>query len=174
MSADRVSALDDLATFLAHALALETEAQERHEELAHAMEAHNNARAAAVFHKLAGYGAQHAAEVRDMMADIAAPSLAPWDYDWGGAEAPETAAMEDAHYLMDVGHALQMALRTESRARDYYRDVAERARSEEVRRYASEFADEEAEHVEYVKAWIAKSPAPQPIPEDDDPPHMPE
>ena len=89
MTAARASALDDVGTFLAHALALETEAQERHEELARVMEVHNNEAAAAIFRKLAGYGAQHAAEVRAMLVDMAAPRLAPWDYDWGAAEAPE-------------------------------------------------------------------------------------
>lgn len=175
MTANGKSALSDIGHFFAHALALETEAMERHQELADVMEVHNNEEAAAIFRKLAGYGEQHAAEVRELMRDLDAPVLAPWDYDWGGGEAPETSQMQDAHYLMTSAHALQMALATEQKACDYYGLVATNATCEEVRRHAEEFAEEEAEHVGYVKAWIARNPVSlAPLPEDDDPAHMPE
>ncbi len=92
-----------------------------------------------------------------MMREIVPVSIAPWDYDWGGTEAPETSAMENADYRMTQAHALQMALLTEQSAHDYYAQVAARAENDEVRRYAEEFAEEEAEHVQYVRQWIAKS-----------------
>lgn len=175
MTKGRATALNDLGVFFAHAHALESEAMQRHEELACVMEVHNNLEAAAIFRKLAGYGEQHAAEVAELMQDVEAPRLAPWEFDWGGGEAPETSAMQNAHYLMSSAHALQMALVTEQKACDYYAAVAEGAEHDEVRRYAREFAAEEAQHVQYVKDWIARGPGePGPLPPDDDPAHMPE
>ncbi len=77
--------------------------------------------------------------------------------------------------MMTSAHAMQMALETEQSAHDYYASVAARAENDDVRRHAREFAEEEAEHVGYVKSWIAGHPVEfAPIPEDDDPPHMPE
>ncbi len=175
MSDARPGPGDDLGVFLAHAVALETEAMERHEELAWVMEVHNNPEAAAIFHKLAGYGAQHAAEVGALLARSGGPELAPWEFDWGGDDAPETSDMAGAHYLMTSAHALQMALRTERKARDWYASVAATASNAAVREYAQEFAEEEAEHVGYVEGWIARNPVElAPLVEDDDPAHMPE
>ena len=175
MSDKAVSALDDLGLFFAHAHALETEAMERHAELADVMAVHNNDAAAEIFRKLSGYGAQHAEEVASLMKDVDAPRLAPWDYDWGGAEPLESSPMAEADYLMTAGRALRMALATERRARDYYRGVARDARDAEVRAYALTFAEEEAEHVSYVEAWIARMPDDPDTPiTADDPPNTPE
>lgn len=175
MSTAKRTALNDLAMFFAHAQALEIEAMERHTELADVMEVHNNAQAAGIFRRLAGYGEQHAAEVSAMMREMEPVSVAPWDYDWGGDEAPETSAMENADYRMTTAHALEMALQTEQSAQRYYAMVAAQAQNDEVRRYAEEFAQEEAQHVEYVRQWIARHPhALEDLPPDDDPAHMPE
>ncbi len=175
MSKSGTSALDSLPVFFAHALALETEAAERYQELADVMAVHNNPVAAELFQKLAGYGHQHAAEVREMMENAEPVSLAPWEYDWGGVEAPETSAMADADYRMTSAHVMQMALKTEQAAHDYYASVAANASDDEVRRLAQEFAEEEAGHVQYVKQWISRNPvALEELPEDDDPANMPE
>lgn len=175
MNDNKRTALNDLSMFLAHALALESEATERLEELSAVMQAHNNTDTANLFSRLAHYGRIHAQEVEQMMEDLPRVKLAPWEYEWGSDEAPETSAMENAHYLMTTAHAMQMALKTEQSAHDYYASVAARAENDDVRRYAQEFTKEEAEHVGYVKSWIAGHPVELvPIPEDDDPPHMPE
>lgn len=175
MSKATQTASNSLAVFFAHSRALETEAAQRHLELADVMDVHNNEEAAAVFRKLAGYGEQHAAQVSEMMRDVEPVRIAPWDFDWGGGEAPETSAMEHADYRMSAAHALQMALRTEQSAHDYYAQVAASAEDDDVRRYAEAFAAEEAEHVRYVREWIAKHPgALDELPRDDDPAHMPE
>ncbi len=175
MSSPEKSACNELGVFLAHSLALETEAAERLEELAGVMEVHNNFEAAAIFQKLAQYGRQHAEAVRELTAGRQLEQIAPWDFDWGGDDAPETSPMEEAHYRMTTAHAMAMALESESRARDFYAAVAAEAEDEEVRRYAEEFASEEATHVHYVENWIARQPAEAgPLPDDDDDPHMPE
>lgn len=162
--------------FLAHALDLENEAAERYEDLADSMTAHNNAEVAALFLKLAEYSHKHAAEVKAHADTIGGvPHIAPWEFTWPTAEAPESAAFEKAHYLMRPRQALEMALAGEEQGWNYYRSVANETSDSEVKRLASQFAEEESEHVELVKQWLEKFPKPpEGWDEDPDPPHFSE
>jgi rubrerythrin len=75
------------------------------------------------------------------------------------------------HYLMQPWHALQLALAAEQRAEAFFGALADIAIDEAVRRAARELQAEEAEHVELVKAWMAKLPKPDGNWQDDpDPP----
>jgi rubrerythrin len=82
-------------------------------------------------------------------------------YAWPGAEAPETAPMEDVHYLMRPWHALQVALAAEQRAEAFFGELARQAQDEAVRRAALEMQAEEREHVALVRAWLQKVPEPE-------------
>lgn len=164
----------DLGLFLAHAVELEAEAAARYDELADSLEAHNNPEVARLFRELAGHGRSH----RDQVAGIAAahgplPKVAPWDFDWGGAaESPEAPTFEDVHYLMTPHHALALALRCETRARDYYAAVAEETDQPGIARLARSFAEEEESHVALVRQWLDRFPPPPPgWDEDPDPPN---
>ncbi len=171
----RACTIDTLEEFFAHAYALELEAAERYEELAHSMEVHNNLEVAEVFHKLADSGQKHAKQVLQRAGGRELPEIAPWDFKWDRSEAPETAAADGVHYLMTPYHALDLARASEVHARDFYATVAECTDDPKVRELAGEFAEEEAGHVDLVNAWIAKYPEPQEgWDEDPDPPHLPE
>lgn len=161
--------------FLAHAVELETEAAQRYQELADAMEAHNNPEVAALFRELGGYSSLH----RDHVKAIAAahgplPKVAPWDFQWEiTAESPEAAAFDAAHYLMTPHHALKVALLCESQGSRYYGAVAEATKDPAVAELARQFADEEFGHVELVRRWLGKYPAPPEGWDDDpDPPNI--
>lgn len=160
--------------FLAHALTLENEAAERYEDLADVLETHNNAEVATLFRDLARFSRMHAAEVREKAAPYGElPHIAPWDFVWNRQEAPEAAAFEEAHYMMKPYHALTMALAAEESSNRYYASVAAETRDPEVARLAREFADEEGEHAELVRKWLAKVPVPDKNWDDDpDPPVM--
>lgn len=142
----------------AEALALETEAAERYAELADQMETHNNREVAGLFRKLADIEGRHAAALRAR----AGVSLASGT---GGsrllAERPETAPLGEAHYLMTPAHALQLALASEERAEAFFRGLARDGADPEIRGLAAAFADEEREHIELLRAWLAKYPMPQ-------------
>ena len=142
----------------AEALALETEAADRYADLADQMETHNNREVAGLFRKLADIEARHAAALRGR----AGVSLVGAG---GGSrllnERPETAPLGEAHYLMTPAHALQLALAGEERAEAFFRGLARTGADAEVRRLAAAFADEEHEHIELLRAWLAKYPAPQ-------------
>jgi len=163
--------------FLAHAVELESEAAERYDELADSMEAHNNVEVAKLFRDLAGYSRKHRDEVKRVAAEHGGlPKVAPWEFQWDNTpESPEAAAFENAHYLMTPHHALKMALICEIQGQKYYAAVAGETRDATVAKLAAEFADEEGGHVELVRQWLQRYPAPpEGWDEDPDPPNYSE
>lgn len=168
-----MSPLEDLGTFLLHAVVLEDEAASRYDELADTMEVHHNDEVAALFRQMASFSRLHLNEARQHAADHAGglPDLKPWEFDWPGAESPETGRTEAAHYLMTPHHALKLALAAEESAHNFYASVAERAGTAEIRELAAEFATEEAEHAAELREWLTRYPPPPPAWDEDlDPP----
>lgn len=160
-----------LEEFMVQAYAMECEAVERYTEFADAMETHNNREVAAMFRTMAGYEAKHAEQILAEMGWKTAPARPAGGLHWGDFEAPETVPIESVHYLMQPWHALQLALAAEQRAEAFFKSLADAATDESVRRAARELQAEEAEHVELVKAWMAKVPTPDGNWQDDpDPP----
>ncbi len=164
-------AIETLEEFLAHAHALELEAAEHYEEMASSMEMHHNHEVAELFHDLARSGHRHAEQILARAEGLELPKIAPWDFKWGDGEAPETANIDNVHYMMRPYHALDMARDAEIQAQKFYAAVAESSPHPEVRKLAGEFAAEEAEHVEKLNAWISQHPVPEEGWDDDpDPP----
>ncbi len=160
------------AEFLAHALALEQESVDRYEELADAMETHNNREVCDLFRKMADFGRKHAAEVERLAAGTALPRLEPWEFKWADDEGPETGEYADIDYMMTPVQALRFALANEKRSRDFYALVAAYSPDRTVRKLASEFAEEEAEHVTLLERWIARHGADTAMQDDLDPPNI--
>jgi rubrerythrin len=167
--------MTDLDTFLAYSVALEEEAAERHDELADMMEVHNNPGVADTFRKLAHYSRLHAREIRDHSRGSDLPRIAPWDFGWETMEGPETADIGEMNYLMNATQALIIAMGNERRAHDFYFSISEESPDPDVRALASEFADEEKQHLALLEKWLAKVPgSADDTPFDPDPAHMPE
>ncbi len=167
--------MTDLPTFLAYSVVLEEEAADRHDELADVMEVHNNLDVAETFRKLAHYSRLHAQEIRDHSKDHVLSVIAPWEFEWDGFEAPETADIDEVNYLMNRAQALRIAMGNEQRAHDFYAEISRDAPHEGVRKLAAEFAEEEKEHLELLVEWRKKIPESEDeIPFDPDPAHMPE
>jgi rubrerythrin len=153
-----VKAPQTLDELMAQALAFEREAAQRYTEFADAMETHNNPEAAQLFRTMAQYEAKHAAQIMNAMGWQAAPAVPPAG--WPSFEGPETVPFDEVHYLMQPWHALQLALAAEQRAEAFFGELARATDNAAVRAAALELQAEEREHVELVKAWIAKIPAP--------------
>ncbi len=169
------SSISSVAEFLAYAHAIEIEAEERYEMLADQMEVHHNREVAALFRKLAVIEGLHAKEIKQRAAGMELPHIAPWDYRWPGAEAPETADFSDAHYLMTPYHVLKMALRGEQGALRFFETLARDGVSKEIRDLAEEFVADEREHVRMVEDLLTKYPEPEEgWEEDPDPPAIQE
>ena len=165
--------MNDYADFMARAYAMELEAAERYTQFADQLETHNNAEVARVFRKLAEIEALHAKNILARMRWPGFPSM-PVPYAEDG-EGPETAPFDTVHYLMQPWHALEIALRGELRAQQFFQGIAAAAGNLDVRKMALEMAEEEREHAELIRAWMKKVPQPAPGWEDDpDPPRVTE
>lgn len=147
-----------LAEFLAHAVALEHEAAERYLELADMMEAHRNDAVAAIFRDMNRFSLLHHDEVKARAGTLELPKLKSWQYRW--TAPPEKGGDEAFDYMLEPYNALRYARANEERAMAYYRSVADTATDAEVRRLATDFAAEEAEHVAALDKWIAQTPRP--------------
>jgi len=158
--ASGAAAQGGLAEFMKRAYAMELEAATRYAEFADQMEIANNREVAELFRKLAGIEGLHAKKILQHMRWKVPPrDLEP--FRWEGLEGPETGETNDLHYLMQPYHALQIALRNEERAARFFASVARRDLPPAVLAAAKEMAEEEREHVELVKAWMARVPRPE-------------
>ena len=148
-----------LDEFMAQAYAMEQEAKQRYSDLADSMEMHNNREVAELFRKMASIEEKHGAQIlAEMGWKQAPPAIAP---PWEGFESAETVPEEEVHYLMRPWHALQLALNAEKRAERFFAALAENAKVESVRKAALELQQEEAEHVDLIRAWLKKVPQPE-------------
>jgi len=149
-----------VATFLAHALAMESEAADRYEELADTMDVHNNPEVAELFRQMAKFSRLHGVSVAERVKDHELPKLKSWQFRWNTPEPPEVGTASGTHYMMTPYHALEFALENERRGMEYYASEAKGSDDAEVRTMAKEMAAEEAEHVAELEQWIARTPKP--------------
>jgi rubrerythrin len=150
------------AGLYAHAIAIEREAVERYTELAWRMDDQGNEAVAAVFGELARFEAEHLQALLARSSGIALPPLAPHEYAWLDAGAPETAARELVFRLMTPRHALAIALHAEQRAQAFFEQVLTSADDPALRALAREMAADEAEHIGMLEKMLEASPSPDP------------
>lgn len=175
MSMEATEANPELANFLAHSLELESEAQQRYDELAESMAAHRNQPVAEFFRRMAAEAEHHQQEVIELAAGMVLPRLKAWEFDWPEAEAPETSSYEALHYRMSLLEAMQLALANERAAEQYYRGFARASDDAATVAAATRFADEELGHAAQLERMIAGLPEQgRHQREEDDDPHMPE
>jgi rubrerythrin len=168
----RIGSTEEL---LAYSLALETEAVDRFNDLADQMEMHHNFEVAELFRKLAKIEGIHIENVNKASEGKELPSMSVWEFEWEEGESPEGGAMEDAHYLMEAWHAIELAMKGEKRAVAFFRHVAETATDAEVVKMALELVQEEEEHVYLLEQWQKRFPKPEDDwDEDPDPPNIAE
>lgn len=150
-------------TLLVHAMAIESEAVARYEELADQMEVHHNPDVAVFFRKMAEIEGKHVDNVSSLCGELQLPHSAPWDLAWGGDESPEGPLHNDeVHYLMSPHHAIQLAIRGEQRAVDFFTAVSGDSRApEDVRALALQMTEDEHEHIRLLREWLARYPEPE-------------
>lgn len=169
--------IETVEELLAHALAMETEAVERYEELADQMDVHNNPEVAALFRKLAEIEKLHVDNVNGLSDGMELPHIAPWDYAWETPESPESPSTNarEVHYLMQPYHAIALALKHERLGVEFYAKLAAQSGRDDVRKLAEELRATEIEHVRLLEQWLAKFERPEKgWREDPDPPLLQE
>ena len=145
----------NMEEFLAHALAIESEAAERYRQLAEQMQAHDSRDVAECFMRLSRMEGEHRDSVQARAAGTALPALASAQYRWIDPESPESAPLDPGHQPKTPRQALQIALANEERAWQFFeRIVASPAYGDEVRAMAKEFAAQEEEHMEYIERML--------------------
>ncbi|MCC7325878.1 MAG: hypothetical protein IT521_03630 [Burkholderiales bacterium] len=149
-----------LAELMTEALIMEIEAAQRYSEFADAMETHNNLPVAELFRKMALIEGKHAEQIMAQMGWTTTP-VTTGKRIWEGFEAPETTPGDEVHYLMQPYHALELALAAEERAERFFGRLADEAKSEAVKSAAREMQQEEREHVELIREWMARVPPPE-------------
>jgi rubrerythrin len=163
--------ITSLADLFAVAYQIEADAVDRYNVLADQMETHNNPELVAVFRDLARAEAIHRDEILRLAGDLDVIAHARRMAKWKRGESPEESDLGAAHYLMTPWHALQLALPGEERALAFFTSIVESTTDPEIKRMATEFMEEEAEHVNLVHRLLKKYPAPPASwPQDSDPP----
>ena len=159
-----MSVFDSVEEFLAHAIRLEEEAAQRFGQLADAMHSAGNREVGRLFRQLAEYSRMHLADARARSDFRDVPALAPDAFEWPDIESPETAAIWAADPQLGREQALEVALAAERAGHAFYASVLEASSDPELRRFAREFADEEAEHVAELERWLTLNAAGRPLP----------
>lgn len=157
--------MDSVEVFLAHSIRLEQEAARRFEQLADAMATNGNSEAGQLFKRLAAFSRMHLADATARAGFREVPALGDEDYQWPDIESPETAAIWAADPFIGREQALQVALEAESAGMAFYQGVANATKDPEVRRFAQEFAEEEAQHVAELQRWLERHRSGQPMPQ---------
>ena len=147
-----------LPVFLAHAIEMENEAAVRYLELADMMEAHNNLDVSKIFREMNHFSILHRDSIKERADGVDLPKMRPGDFKW--VTPPEVADDDLFDYMLDPFHALEYARENEQRAAEFYQSVVGDTADDEVKRLASEFAEEEQEHKEQLEAIIEKTPRP--------------
>ncbi len=150
----------NLSELLVHALVIELEAVQSYKELTEQMEQCGNSEVAGLFEKMSKLEAEHAEKIHDKAGDLELPILAPWEFRWSGLEPPENIDHASVHYLMTPHHALKLALENELSAMAFFDAIAHDCTDKRVRSMAQEFADDERQHVAWMREWLAKYPKP--------------
>lgn len=149
-----------IAELLVHAMVIELEAVQSYKELTAQMQQCGNLEVAKLFEKMSVLEAEHAAKIIEKAGDIELPKLAPWEYRWEGLKSPESIDPDGVHYLMTPHQALKLALENEIGAMEFFEAAAKGCTDKRVASLASEFADDERQHVTWMQEWLAKYPPP--------------
>ncbi|WP_341674868.1 ferritin family protein [Niveibacterium sp. SC-1] len=151
--------MEEIQLFLAHAIQLEREAASRYDELQAMMQSAGNKEVAAFFADMARFARRHLEEAMQRGGFREIPQMHWSEFRWPSGVSPEAAAWEGVDALMDVQSALLLALDGEDRSRSFYSQVRDATQDPDVRRFAAEFAEEEAGHVEALHHWIERQHA---------------
>jgi rubrerythrin len=163
---EQVLAMQSVEIFLAHAIRLEQEAALRFAQLADAMETSGNAQVGKLFRCLAEYSRMHLADAHARAGFREIPQLQESEYQWPNIESPETAAIWAADPFIGREQALKIALDAESAGLAYYQSIRDSTTDPEVKRFATEFVEEETQHVAELTRWLALQHAGLPLPTD--------
>ena len=143
-----------LIDLYAHSLAIEREAFKRFVELERFMRDAGLDYLAEEFEKIGREEQEQYEALALGTAERELPQIAEWEYAWHylGPNVDKVAAPKNAR------DALKLALSTERRSQNFYIDVAEHARDDNVCAFAAEMAADEQRHILRLEQLLAREP----------------
>jgi rubrerythrin len=155
----------DLRDALDLAILIEEEAEERYEKLAAQMENQHTTEAAGFFHSMAKNEARHGAELASRRTTLFGdqPRRVDRSLLWD-VEAP---AYETVRAFMTLREALDVALKAEVKAYDYFCEALKLPVAGPVKKLFEELKQEEILHQELVKRELEKLPQDSDAPPED-------
>ena len=146
--------------FYAHALAIEREAVARYREFEAWYDEHGDHELSRLCGRLADAEAQHERAIAAECTAFQLPALAPGEHCWLDRGSPEAPARELFYRVVNPRQLLEIALEAELAARGFFEWAAQEGNPPDVREAAAGMAEEESLHVEWVRAALARHPAP--------------
>ncbi len=141
---------------------MEEGAAEQYDDIAESFAAANNEETAAIFRDLAEWERGNRGTAPD------GPVLA--GFNWYAIDPGDPDAL---HYLMRPYHALKLAMANERRAKAFFEGIAAGDAGADVQALARDLAAREQDHLDQLRAWRDRLPAPEEGWDDDlDPPRF--
>jgi rubrerythrin len=153
-------AVASVESLYAHAIAMEREAAARYREFAQSMRDHGNDETAQLFERLAKLESAHADRLERDTRKLSVPALKREEFAWLDVGPEVAGSHEFVMRLMSPHDALKIALAGEERARDFFANALEVARSGDVKALALEMMKDEADHIEWVREALSHEPGP--------------
>jgi len=137
--------------FYAHALAIEREAADRYAEFFTWFDERGEDALAGLCRSLARIEGEHYQELLESCSNLKLPAIDAADYCWLDGGSPEAPAREVVYRVAKPQHLLEVALKAECRARDYFISIVRTSPARPVRELAAVMAAEERQHVQWVR-----------------------
>lgn len=146
--------ISSIEALLAISILLEYESADRLNELAQTAQQHNEPLIADLLKKLAAFSEQHAMDIRELSEGRVLPDMATMGVSWEGLDGASDTLFEDRGSSLNGVQMIQIALRNETQAQNFYCQISLKSEDAEVRKMAAEFANEENEHVMLIQQWL--------------------
>jgi rubrerythrin len=165
----RLSVMDTLDL----AVLIEREAEERYIAFAELIGSRYEGDAAAFFHTMSGYEANHGKKLHERRTKLFADT--PMRVNEDMVQSVEAPDHESLRPFMSTRHALEVALDSERKAEAFYTSALTVITDPQVQELFKALRNQEVEHQEMVQRQIAKTPGsmdPDVAPEDVDTPEL--
>jgi rubrerythrin len=147
------------------AILMEDEARERYEEFTRVVGGRYAGDASDMFRMMAEYEAKHRKQLADRREELFASAPTSMTRDMlDDVEAPDRG---QPRVFMSARQALEVALRSEEKARDFFQDALPHLGDPEVRQLFEELRTEEERHGAIVRSRLVKLPLGPDVEEDE-------
>ncbi len=174
MNSDSPININSIEEFLAHSHSLKCETEDRLQELADCLEEHNNQEVAHIFRELETLAARSVSDIEQLAEGMQLPVIPIWEFQWHCSNSPESACIDNAHYLMNTRQALELAQFNSRRTYRFFMQVIEEVAIDQVKENARQLLTHEELFIARIEQWLDDiGDKDKPMCTDLDPPNTP-